>query len=333
MAAPDSPQRTRRRRAGRPPVLRRVLLAWALALLLPLGAAVGFIMATDPAGYFRLNAFGTYGGDELFLKSSLMRHRPYDALLLGDSRAAYTDPQEVPGLTFLNAGAGGAGVRKVEALLRRSDLQGVKLVVLMAPLGDILDDCGRDEPSPWGLETALRQGATFDALGAAIDHLRRRLRGDLPDHRFDGTRYPAANVLTPYHWDGKRSERYRRRVAAAGEDGPLDAALAETTACTATLQGMRRHAEAAGAEFLLILAPLNRDLMTASGTDPARLDRLIAERVLRDLPFAVDFTVSRFSDPGNFPPADAIHFKPEVGGEVLAAGIARFCAAKGGCPW
>ncbi len=319
-----------RRAAGTP--LRRTVLAWALALVIPMFGIAGFTVATDPSGYFRLNSFGSYGGDELFIKSSLMRYRPHEALLLGDSRAAFSDPRGAGTLQFFNAASGGASIADTFALLRRADLQSLRLVVLMVPVGDILGIC-RGESRLDDPMAAVRRGATVDALAEAVRHLRRRLRGDLPDHRFDGTRYPDGRILTPVAWDGSRAPRYRERVAAYRDAEPLDRILAEERPCTETLYAMRDYVEGYDAEFLLVLAPLNRDLLQASGTDEAAVRRVIAERLLSELPFAVDFTASRFSDSAHFPPSDSTHFRPEVGGAVLAAAIERFCRDPGRCVW
>ncbi len=310
-----------------------VLMVWALAVIIPLFGTVGFTVAVDSSGYFRLNGFGTYRGDELLIKSSLMQHRPHNALLLGDSRAAFTDPGGIDGLTFFNAASGGASLADADALLRRHDLEDIDLVVLMAPVGDIAGRCGTERSRLDDPLNLIRYGATFDAFGQALSYLQHRISGAIPDHQLDGTRYPDSRVLTPAGWDGTRDARYQTRVAAAAREAPLHSGLRNLTVCGEMLRAMQARIQKNGGEFLVVLAPINRDLLMASGTDMTAVRRMIQHQVVEKFPFVVDFTASDFSDRRNFPPRDPVHFRPEVGGTLLSAAVEEFCERNGTCTW
>lgn len=306
-------------RASRTPPWRRALAAWLLAALAPLLLLGGFAVGIDASGYFGLNRFGAYEGDELVLKRSMMRHYPHDALLLGDSRAAFTDVAEVPGRRFFNAAGGGAGLADVRALLLRHDLETVDLVVLLLPfsLGGC-DDASTRLDSEWGW---ARHALSYEALARSFRHLSARLRGDLAGHRPDGTRLPDARVTVPFAWDGARDERYLERIEGQRGAPPLHEAVHLSEQCEAMLREMRRYARARDAEFIWVLAPLNDDLLRVTGTDSRHLRRQIEQEVTQKLGFALDYTAGRYSDPSNFGPRDALHFLPERGGALLRSAV------------
>lgn len=309
----------------------RILTLWALAIIVPLGGTVGFTVATDASGYFGLNRFGGYGADELFMKNALMRHRDYNAVLFGDSRAAFTDPGDVEGLTFFNAGVGGAGFSDVAALVDRIDLSDVDLAVVMLPVGDLAGPCVRhgsrlDDPM-----NAIRQALTVDAVMATVDHVGWRLSGLIPDHKSNGTRYPDTRVIVPVGWDGSRTPQYRRDVAGAS-GAPHHEAYADGF-CVDALADLQDRIASRGAELLVVLPPINGDILDAAGTDRDALDALLARTLTERLPFVVDLSTGRFSDPIYFPPADAIHFRPEIGEALLTTAIDRFCSRVERCSW
>lgn len=313
--------------------LRGILLAWAMAVLMPLAAIGGFVAATDASGWFRLNAFGTYGGDELFIKSSLLRFRDHQVLILGDSRAAFSLSPKVDGLSVFNAASGGATLGDARALLDDAVLDRVQLVVLMVPVGDAAAGCPvapsrLNDSANW-----LREGLTFDALGAATAHLRYRLANRVPDHRPDGVRYPDNRVAVAPEVAGGRGPDYRETLEEVARERPMEIGLAEDTPCADILHDMADGVSAAGGEFLLVFAPINRDLLDASGSNPQAVQRIIAENIQPPLPVSVDLTVSEFSDPANFPANDPVHFYPKIGRAVLQTAIDRYCAEEGRCRW
>lgn len=321
----DSPAPEPRPRRAR---WRTTLATWLLAALLPLALLGGFAVGVDATGYFGLNRFGAFEGDELVIKQSMMRHYPHDALLLGDSRAAFTDPSGVPGLSFFNAAAGGGSPADAQALLERHDLEGVELVVLLLPYG--LGDCAPSDArlrTDWGW---VRNALTYEALARSLRYVAGRLRGELPNQRADGTRFPDSRVAVPFDWDGTRDERYLEGLEDRRDLPPLDQDVALAETCVTLLEDMRAYARARGAELVWVLAPVNEDVLRVTGTDPERLRQAIEQEITSRLGFALDYTVSRFSDRGNFGPRDPVHFLPERGGALLRSAIEAFRSRQAG---
>lgn len=309
----------------------RILTLWTLALIVPLGGTVGFTVATDASGYFGINRFGGYGADELFIKNALMRHRDYDAVLFGDSRAALTDPGSADGLTFFNAGVGGADFMDVAALIDRIDFSGVDLAILMLPLGDLDGACSTQGSRLDDPMNAVRQALTLAAFLSTIDHIGRRLRGFIPDHKPDGSRYLDTRILVPVGWDGSRTPQYDRDVVGSGA-APLEEVFANGF-CVDALADLHAEIASRGTELLVVLPPINGDILDAGETDRRALGALVARQMTDRLPFVVDLSTGRFSDPAYFPPGDPIHFRPEIGKSLLSLAIDRYCAHTEGCQW
>lgn len=312
---------------------RKVLLTWALCMMLPIVGLGGFTVGTDASGYFKLNDFGSYGGDELLIKASLMQHRPHNALLLGDSRAAYTKPPEMDDLKFFNAAAGGASPGDMMTLLRQHDLEGVRLVVWMMYAGDFLASCQPETSRLSEPMNPVRYALTWDAVQNSVDHIERRLLQAVPDHQPDGTRFAGKRMMEVPGREGERSAEYLKQVRAAGDDHPFEESFEDSEPCARTIEEARRYVEERGAEFMMVLPPVNQDILDATGSDSRQVRRILEEKIEPYRSFIFDFTASRYSDASSFPPRDELHFRPEIGGEVLSEAIAEFCGQEERCKW
>lgn len=327
----------RKRKPGRAgeerPTWWRALRVWSLVGLAPVLLVAGFNVGVDAEGYFGLNDYGSYGGDERLIKASMMGHAEYDALLLGDSRASFTDVSEIAGYDFFNAGVGGGRMDEYLQFLKSSDKENLRLVVLLEGAG--IGGCGEEDeqktPSTegiagagtGGLENLFRYALSFDALQTSATYLLNRARGYLPDHHADGTRYPDSRLQVPFDWNGMRAERYLAKVDDYAKDGPLEDGVGVSPACREMLFQMREIANEAGAEFLFVLYPINADIVSRTRTDVARLRENVRERILDPLPFARDYTVSEFSGGRHYGPYDPVHFLPDSGAELLKSAIRR----------
>lgn len=310
------------------------VLAWVLSVITPLCLIIGFTVTTDASGAFRLNGFGSFtNSDELLIKSSLMKHRSFDALLFGDSRAAFTNPQGVGNFQFFNAGGSGGLPRDAYALMRTHQLSGVRLVVLMSSIENILGECGGESRRLKDPLTPVRHSVTWDALFEAVSHIRFRLKGYLPAHSSNGTRYPDTRVLTPPTGTESPTPRYLERVEQALEKPPLHEVIARSQPCLTYLKRMASYTRDQGAVFVLILVPINDDILEASNTNQTLVRSLIRKRVLLNLPFASDFTASEFSNPKHFPPSDATYFRSDSGRKMIEIAVQNYCNKTGGCNW
>ena len=62
----------------------------------------------DPFGFFGVNRTGYYFNSEREFKLQQVDIVPHDGLLLGNSKMAYVDPDDLPGYEFFNAAFSGA---------------------------------------------------------------------------------------------------------------------------------------------------------------------------------------------------------------------------------
>ena len=122
----------------------RLLVIWLVAVLGSIGFVAGFNVVVDPFGYFGTNRIGYYFSSEREFKYSMVKSYDYNAIILGDSRIAFTDPAHIarPEFRFVNGGIGGSTIAEEVALLSASHLDRLKLVVLGLVYGD-LTNCSR----------------------------------------------------------------------------------------------------------------------------------------------------------------------------------------------
>ena len=159
------------------------------------GFVGGFNIVVDPFGYFGTNSLGYYFSSERQLKFSLVRGYDYNAIILGDSRIAFTDPSyiKLPDYTFVNGGIAGASIAELVDLLSASRLDRLKLAVFGLEYGDLahcfddqaLENAARREFWPWD---TLRFAASWTQLSYAITAVKARAKDLDPAYYADGTR-------------------------------------------------------------------------------------------------------------------------------------------------
>src|SRR5680860_1528559 len=118
---------------------RNALILWFATALSIFVCVAGFSSVVDPFGYFGNNTIGYYFSSERQFKLGLVNGGDYNAIILGDSQIAFTDPSYIrrPDYKFVNGGIGGASVREQLALLSASQLDRLKLVVFGLTFGDL----------------------------------------------------------------------------------------------------------------------------------------------------------------------------------------------------
>ena len=94
-----------------------LLFIWLIAVLGSTGFVAGFNVAVDPFGYFGTNRIGYYFSSEREFKYSIVKSYDYNAIILGDSRIAFTDPAYIarPEFRFVNGGIGGSSLAEQKA--------------------------------------------------------------------------------------------------------------------------------------------------------------------------------------------------------------------------
>jgi hypothetical protein len=92
---------------------KRFLVVFVFSLSLACGLVAAANVAVDPFGYFGFNRTGLFFDDERTFKLLQAHRYPHQALLLGDSRTAYVNPEAIRTPRFFNAAFGGASLDKM----------------------------------------------------------------------------------------------------------------------------------------------------------------------------------------------------------------------------
>ena len=108
---------------------RRHALVLGLSVLLILQSIAAVNIAVDPFGFFGLNQVGFFFNAEREFKPRQIHVYPHRALLLGNSKMAYVDPDDLPGYGFFNAAFSAAKPEEMLAFLEKN-IDGVELIAL-----------------------------------------------------------------------------------------------------------------------------------------------------------------------------------------------------------
>jgi hypothetical protein len=296
---------------------------WLASALSIIAFVAGLNVMVDAFGYFGTNRVGYYFSSERDFKDNLVRRADYDALIMGDSRIAFTDPKFITGLNykFVNAGFASASLPEAYAILRGARLSKLKLLVLGVRYVD-LKKCQGDAEEASSFWDPLRYAATWSQLGHSVQALDARFRGETAGYHEDGTRASEDKMLRDAELGGQKNARYWRKVNEALHSWQNDAVFSER--CLDTLRDMRALSLAHGFEFVLVLLPLNVDIIGTENWDawinaPERQEQF--ERLRRVVPNFVDLTNSSFSAADNFWVHDPVHFLPKVGAQIIETAV------------
>ena len=307
----------------------RLVAVWLSVGMTTIALPAGFVAAVDPFGYFGTNTAGYYHSSERQFKRSLARGADYNALLLGDSRIAFTDPAyiELPQYRFLNGGIGSSTFSDQLAILRNSTLDKLALVAITFSHRTFTLDCREpsDEIVPWD---TIRFSAALTQIWYAAATLRLKAKGENPAYHVDGTR----NIASKKARDAKLTEKNARYWNAIQADTEryqeilrqMPDGLVPPAACLKLLEHAAALANRHGFRLVFVLLPANRDLLDRvdlkswHGREQSRR----ALRRLREVtPHVVDFLDSPYSDSSNFWLHDPRHFKPDIGARLMEEAI------------
>ena len=297
------------------------VLIWMVTALSVVSFVAGFTIQVDPFGYFGTNSVGYYFSSERQFKRNLVKTRSYNAIVLGDSRIAYTDTSAVkhPKYVFVNGGIGGSDLAEQVALLKSSQLERLELAILGLQYAD-LNGCADTEltSSFWD---ALRFSASWTQLLYAIEAVQARARGDSPSYRADGTRSATSKRFAEAMVDSK-TNRYRQKVEEHRKAPGTRLQLHDR--CRALLADAKRMADKHGFDLVVVFLPRNSDLFTVvDRNNIARRGQIYAlvSELKGITPNVVDLTESRLGESSNFWSDDPIHFRPEIGAEIIETAI------------
>ena len=309
------------------------LLLWLSTALSLVGFVAGFNVAVDPFGYFGRNTIGYYFSSERQFKFNIVKRDDYNALVLGDSRIAFTDTRliDLPEYHFVNGGIAGASVAEQVALLSASRLDHLKLAVFGLQYSDV-GSCSQTYAAP-GSEPLefLRFSASWSQLAYAIEALIARGEGQSPLYYADGTRSPASQMIVALSVDGK-TQRYWGKIR---RDLPKDPKAVPQfklgAECRKLFRQARELAEQHGFALVVVFLPQNSDFLSRVNWDGPKARREIGEfvsQVREVVPHVIDLSISAFSDSRNFWLDDSTHFKPDIGARIVHEAIERSLGTK-----
>lgn len=314
------------------------LIVWLTTALSVVAFVAGFNITVDPFGYFGLNRIGYYFSSERQFKHSLVNGFDYNAILLGDSRIAFTDTAQISQSehTFVNGGIGGASIAELVRLLSASKLDRLKLAVLGVRYGD-LQNCAEDgQPKAitWAGSSfwdGVRFAASWSQLSYALEAFGARFQGHSPKYHRDGTRSAAAKHLQEAGLNAK-TNRYWRKIKENLPEEPRAAPDYQLgTKCRALLRQAQWLADRHGFDLLVVFLPYNSDLLGSLDLHTPRAlkeSRRFIAQVGNMVPHVVDLTRSAFSDSRHFWLDDSLHFKPTIGARIIREAISQSVARR-----
>jgi hypothetical protein len=312
----------------------KLIVLWLSTALSAVGFVAGFNIVVDPFGYFGTNSLGYYFSSERQFKFSIVNGYDYNAIILGDSRIAFTDPSYInlSGYKFVNGGIGGASLAELVALLSASRLDRLKLAILGLEITD-LSGCSDPKasfeggnPEAWDW---LRFAVSWTQFDYAIKVLAARASDEAPKYHADGTRSIVSKSFQDSVFDAK-TPRYWSKVQNKIENDGNGPRLVFDAKCRELLGEARALADRHGFALMVVFLPRDRDLLARwnSDTPQARegVESFLAQ-VREVVPYVVDLTESSFSDSQNFWLNDPTHFKPEIGARVIEEAVRRSLAS------
>jgi hypothetical protein len=314
---------------------KSALVIWLAAALSLIGFVAGFNIVVDPFGYFGNNTIGYYFSSERQFKYSLIKSYDYDAIVLGDSRVAYTDTSAIghPEYSFVNGGMAATWLSDYVTLLSASRLDRLELVIIGTRYRDVArcsnsvpaGDGGVTPPSEYGPWDAMRFAASLRQFAYSLEALVARAGVKTPRFRPDGMREVSSAFFGEALRRYRKTEQYWKQVEMEAIEEKAFALPAQLgTECLALLKRAQDLADQHGFALLLVFLPANSDVLERLNWNTPemqdRIRRLLAE-IEEVVPHVVDLSTSPLSDSRNFFSDDATHFRPLIGARALQEAI------------
>jgi hypothetical protein len=300
-------------------------------VLLTLGLAGGVCLligllnlVVDPYNRFGLNRLGVYISAERECKATEVRRFPHNALLIGNSRIAMIPVKGLNGFRFFNAALGGATAEEACYFLEHFASKET-LVVLSVELGQTDPPTLAGDlfaPPGWTatLDNLLNLRTAEYSVRTVWSHFTGKTPALAPDGSFDTKPwFDAWDQPNPAHRDlilARMKETY----------APTDASSKKLAGnFKERMTFYRRIAECLGRRGIacvVVIPPLHEVIASHLRASPMFAHY---QRWRQDLdsifPVVVDLSLSPYGAADNFFKADPLHFKPEVGVQMLNAEV------------
>lgn len=306
--------------------VRMFLIASAIIFLTIGPLRLALVFSVDPFERFMTDPTNVSTNRERESKPWFIKSSPHNAVLIGTSKLAYVDPDDVdtPELKFFNASFAGAVPEEMYSFLRLF-VPRARLVVISLDIITMNEDTWSLRPTDWG------QRSFQDAAIAGWDYL---------------TSHEALKMSIIYALNGRPERSMLKANGARHAPGELARSDAMTTTAfegpLATLRGaafdgfnysearigylekIKKLLDDRHIKHIVLISPESEamlDMIERSGNKWA-LERFRAD-VKGIFPDAVDYSRSWMSDNSNFLKFDPLHYLPTAGEKMVREALER----------
>jgi len=270
-------------------------------------------LVIDPYGVFGVNFLGVYASADRESKPMAYARGDFDAVLMGNSKAAMIPASQLNGHHFFSATFGGAMPEELYFFAERH-IDKAELAVVLLDFWSFREDPPlRPDPfAPPGTGQVAEKLFSLAALEESFKALRRRATGEQPAFAQDGS-------FIAERWiESKSAPNPIWREVEFQEHARWFAGYQASPERMEYLQRLAETFEARDIPVVVVLAPMHEhSLELMRGTEAAKALPAWKSRVRALFPNTIDLIDSEYSADENFFPADPTHFRPEVGAEMI----------------
>lgn len=294
----------------------KYLIFAALTCLAILLGGVGINWSVDPDNLFGNNWTGIYVDNDRFAKKQLVKSYPHDAILIGSSKVATIDPDDLRGRQYFNASM--VGVVPEEFLFfLRDNVENVDLVVMGL---DFYMFNERESPFvedkteiPRGATDGLSYVFSANILRAAIDSVYKHLSGVTPLVLNDGQRNPDFKIRADRIFNAPEYAKILKYL-----DESHYASFTYSTRRVEVLREIKRLMEQRGTKLIVFINPLNAEVLKLLQNKPEwRAFMRFRQDVATVFPDVRDLSDSDWSAPEKYYFSDPWHYRPDVGADMI----------------
>jgi len=292
---------------------RRYVIFLGILILGGIAGVGGFNYWVDAYGVFGMNSLGIYASADRESKAHAYKTGDFNAVIMGNSKAAMIPAAELGKFNFFSATFGGAMPEELYYFTDRY-IEDVRVAVVVLDFWSFRDEVPiKDDPfTPPTFVEKLELLFSMKALDESIKTVRRSAAGEPPAFAPDGSFIAKRWIIsksTPNDLLAQKEFDEHARWFADFEISP-DRMTA--------MKRLADHMRGRGTWVVAVLAPMHeQSLALMEGTPAAEVLPEWKARIEEIFPYTVDLIDSEFSSPDHFFPADPTHFTPETGVEMI----------------
>lgn len=284
--------------------------------ILVLGGALtvgGINYFVDPYMIFGKNQLGNFSSADRESKSFYYDQSDYDAIIMGNSRAAMIPADQLQGHNFFSATFGGALPEELYFFTHRF-VKDVDVVVILLDQTSFTDKSPLvDDPfTPPSVTEKLAKLFGMQALDESIKTIRRSAKGEAPTFADDGS-------FIMHRWITARSipnEALLQREFDTHRENYENFELMPER--MTYLRRLVEDLRGRGAWVVAVIAPVHEHSLELMEGTPAAEQLAEWKQQVRDIfPNTIDLMDSEYSASENFLATDPTHYKPEVGVRMI----------------